>query len=246
MFHAQILTIFPEFFASPLACSIPARAIRDQRCQIDCINIRDFCLDKHRQVDDSPYGGGPGMVMKPEPVVAAIRQARSNRPGTRVIMLSPDGQLLTQARAYDISELSDITLLCGRYEGIDARVEHYIDDKLSLGPFVLSGGEPAALAVLDAIIRLLPGALGNAESAVQESFRIAPPTGSDDPHLQPNQPQIDWPHYTRPLQFEGLSVPEVLRSGDHAAINTWRLAQSQQRSEHYINQNCGKDSNNKR
>ncbi len=239
MLHAQVLTIFPEFFASPLACSIPARAIRDQRCQIDYINIRDFCLDKHHKVDDTPYGGGPGMVMKPEPAVAAIRQARSNRPHTRVIMLSPDGPPFTQERARELAALPDITLLCGRYEGIDARVEHYIDDKLSLGPFVLSGGEPAALTVLDAIIRLLPGALGNAQSAVQESFRIAPSSS-------PDQPQIDWPHYTRPLQFEGLSVPDVLTSGNHAAIDAWRLAQSRQRSEHYLHQSNTKNADNKR
>ncbi|MDQ6951812.1 MAG: tRNA (guanosine(37)-N1)-methyltransferase TrmD [Mariprofundales bacterium] len=222
MLHAQILTIFPEFFTSPLSCSIPQRAIRNRLCRVDCINIRDFCTDKHHKVDDSPYGGGPGMVMKPEPVVAAIRHAQTIDPSTEVIMLTPDGEPLTQAGVRQLATYSGITLLCGRYEGIDARVDHFVDRKLSLGAFVLSGGEPAAFAILDAIIRLLPGALGNAESALQDSFH--------------ESPHIDWPHYTRPLAFEGLNVPEILASGNHAAIDLWRNQQAALRSADYQQQ----------
>lgn len=216
MLHAQILTLFPEFFASPLACSIPKRAIAAGLVRVDCLNIRDFCLDKHRRADDVPYGGGPGMVMKPEPVVAAIRDARARDADTRVVLLSPAGEPFTQAKARTYAGLSGITLLCGRYEGIDERVVSHVDEELSLGDYVLSGGEPAALCVLDAVIRLLPGALGDAESAVQDSF-------SDEGLL-------DWPHYTRPETFEGQAVPEVLLSGNHAEIERWRRAQARERT----------------
>jgi len=226
MFLAQILTIFPEFFDSPLACSIPQRAIRNGICQITRINIRDFCTDKHHKVDDTPYGGGPGMVMKAEPVVAAIRKARNNHADTHVMMLTPDGDPICQSRLRELSATPGITLLCGRYEGIDARVDAFVDAKVSLGPFVLSGGEPAALALLDAIIRLLPGALGNRESVQQDSFGT-----SAQP---PSESIIDWPHYTRPETFESQQVPEVLLSGNHARIANWRKQQAQQRSHAYM------------
>lgn len=216
MLHAQILTLFPEFFASPLACSIPKRAIAAGLVRVDCLNIRDFCLDKHRRADDVPYGGGPGMVMKPEPVVAAIRDARARDADTRVVLLSPAGEPFTQAKARTYAGLSGITLLCGRYEGIDERVVSHVDEELSLGDYVLSGGEPAALCVLDAVIRLLPGALGDAESAVQDSFA--------------DEGLLDWPHYTRPETFEGQAVPEVLLSGNHAEIERWRRAQARERT----------------
>jgi tRNA (guanine37-N1)-methyltransferase len=216
MLHAQILTLFPEFFASPLACSIPKRAIAAGLVRVDCLNIRDFCLDKHRRADDLPYGGGPGMVMKPEPVVAAIREARARDADTRVVLLSPGGEAFTQAKARAYASLSGITLLCGRYEGIDERVVSHVDEELSLGDYVLSGGEPAALCVLDAVVRLLPGALGDAESAVQDSFA--------------DEGMLDWPHYTRPEAFEGQCVPEVLLSGNHAEIDRWRRAQALARS----------------
>ncbi|HXH65458.1 MAG TPA: tRNA (guanosine(37)-N1)-methyltransferase TrmD [Mariprofundaceae bacterium] len=216
MLHAQILTLFPEFFASPLACSIPRRAIDAGLVRVDCLNIRDFCLDKHRRADDVPYGGGPGMVMKPEPVVAAIREARARDAHTRVVLLSPAGVPFTQARAREYAGLPGLTLLCGRYEGIDERVVAHVDEELSLGDYVLSGGEPAALCVLDAVIRLLPGALGDAESAVQDSFA--------------DEGLLDWPHYTRPEVFEGQRVPEVLLSGNHAEIGKWRRAEALKRS----------------
>ncbi len=216
MFHFQILTLFPEFFASPLSCSIPKRALAAGIAAVEFIQIRDFATDKHRRVDDSPYGGGPGMVMKPEPVVAAIREARRRRPQDRVVMLTPAGERLTQARVRAYAAMPGLTLLCGRYEGFDARIFDYVDEQLSVGDFVLSGGEPAALCVLDAVIRLLPGALGDADSAACESF-----SGDD---------RFDWPHYTRPREFEGKRVPEVLLSGDHAAIAKWRREQARKRS----------------
>ena len=216
MFHAQILTLFPEFFASPLACSIPRRALEAGLAAVDCMQIREFTSDRHRTVDDTPYGGGPGMVMKPEPVVAAIREARRRRPATRVIMLSPSGQPFTQEKALGYADSADITLLCGRYEGFDERIVEYVDEQLSLGDYVLSGGEPAALCVLDAVIRLLPGVLGSAESAVLDSFS--------------EEGILDWPHYTRPEVFEGRRVPDVLLSGNHAEIEKWRREESRQRS----------------
>lgn len=216
MFHAQILTLFPEFFDAPLACSIPKRAIEAGIATVDCIHIRDFSTDRHRRVDDSPYGGGPGMVMKPEPVVAAIRHARERQPKARVVMLTPTGALFDQAKAREYAGLSSLSLICGRYEGIDERVCDYVDEQLSIGPYVLSGGESAAMCILDAVIRLLPGALGDAESAAQDSFSEAG--------------LLDWPHYTRPEKFEGKRVPDVLLSGNHAEIKRWRYEQATLRS----------------
>lgn len=216
MFHAQILTLFPEFFESPMACSIPKRAIDAGAATLSTIQIRDFALDKHRKVDDSPYGGGPGMLMKPEPVVGAIRAARQQYTETRVVMLTPSGVRFDQAKAREYSELPGITLLCGRYEGFDERISDYVDEELSLGDYVLSGGEPAAMCVLDAVFRLLPGVLGDAASAEQDSFT--------------EDGMLDWPHYTRPEEFEGKRVPDVLLSGNHAAIDAWRREQAGKRS----------------
>ena len=218
MFHAQILTLFPEFFDSPLQCSIPKRAIEAQLAKVDCIQIRDFSHDKHHTVDDKPYGGGPGMLMKPEPVVASIREARRRDPHTHVVMLTPSGTRFTQAKALEYVEKRHITLLCGRYEGFDERICDEVDAELSLGDYVLSGGEPAALSVLDALIRLLPGVLGSPESAVLDSFT--------------KEGILDWPHYTRPEVFEGKRVPEVLLSGNHARIEAWRKEQARLRSQH--------------
>ncbi len=226
MFHAQVLTLFPEFFDSPLACSIPKRAIAAGLVSVEMMQIRDFATDKHRQVDDSPYGGGPGMLMKPEPVVAAIRAARKRQPDTHVVMLTPSGERFTQAKALDWIEKPGVTLLCGRYEGFDERICDYVDEQISMGDYVLSGGEPAALSILDALIRLLPGVLGSPESAVLDSFT--------------EEGILDWPHYTRPACFEGKSVPDVLLSGDHAAIAAWREAEARRRSErrNKTNQKC--------
>jgi len=222
MFHAQVLTLFPEFFDSALSCSIPKRAIADGAVAVDCIQIRDFAIGKHKNVDDSPYGGGPGMLMKPEPVVAAIREARQRQPNTHVVMLTPTGNKFTQSKALEYIEKDSITLLCGRYEGFDERIVNYVDEELSLGDYVLSGGEPAAMCVLDAMIRLLPDVLGSPESAVLDSFT--------------EDGMLDWPHYTRPEVFEGKVVPPVLLSGDHAKIEAWRKEQAKLRSKnHKIN-----------
>lgn len=216
MFHARILTLFPEFFDSPMACSIPRRAIEAGAAQVEYIQIRDFATDRHRTVDDVPYGGGPGMVMKPEPVVAAIDEARRRDPQTHVVLLTPSGRLFDQAKARAYAAMPGITLLCGRYEGVDERVADYVDEQLSVGDYVLSGGEPAAMCVLDAVIRLLPGVLGDAESAAQDSFS--------------EEGLLDWPHYTRPEVFDGKRVPEVLLSGNHAEIEKWRREQAKIRS----------------
>ena len=216
MFHAQILTLFPEFFDSPLNCSIPKRAITSGLVSVDCIQIRDFATDKHHKVDDAPYGGGPGMLMKPGPVVAAIREARARQPETHVVMLTPSGNRFTQARALEFTKKPSVTLLCGRYEGFDERICDYVDEEISLGDYVLSGGEPAALSVLDAVIRLLPDVLGSPESAVLDSFT--------------EEGILDWPHYTRPEVFEGKKVPDVLLSGNHAKIEKWRKHQAALRS----------------
>jgi len=216
MFYAQILTLFPEFFDSPLSCSIPKRAIEAGHAKVESIQIRDFSTNKHRNVDDTPYGGGPGMLVQAEPVVGAIREARRRDPDTHVVMLTPSGTPFTQEKALEYTQKPGITLLCGRYEGFDERIVDYVDEELSLGDYVLSGGEPAAMCVLDAVIRLLPGVLGSPESAVLDSF-------SEDGIL-------DWPHYTRPEIFEGKRVPDVLLSGDHARIEAWRRQQAQERS----------------
>ncbi len=216
MFHTQILTLFPEFFDSPLSCSIPKRAIEAALVSVEMIQIRDFATDRHHKVDDSPYGGGPGMLMKPGPVVDAIRAAREKQPDTHVVMLTPSGTRFTQAKALAFTKKPGITLLCGRYEGFDERICDYVDEEVSLGDYVLSGGEPAALSVLDALIRLLPGVLGSPESAVLDSF-------TEDGIL-------DWPHYTRPVEFEGKPVPNVLLSGDHKKIEAWRKEQALKRS----------------
>jgi len=216
LFHAQILTLFPDFFTSPLACSIPKRAIEAGLAQVDCLQIRDFSTDKHHNVDDKPYGGGPGMLMKVEPVAAAIREARKRDPQTHVVMLTPSGVPFNQAKALEYVEKRHITLLCGRYEGFDERICDEVDEQLSLGDYVLSGGEPAALSVLDALIRLLPGVLGSPESAVLDSFT--------------EEGILDWPHYTRPETFEGKSVPKVLLSGNHVKIDAWRKERSRIRS----------------
>jgi tRNA (guanine37-N1)-methyltransferase len=216
MFYAQVLTVFPEFFDSPLSSSIPKRAIADGAVQVDCIQIRDFATGKHKNVDDAPYGGGPGMLMKAEPVVAAIREARKRQPNTHVVMLTPTGNKFSQAKALEYIDKESVTLLCGRYEGFDERIVDYVDEELSLGDYVLSGGEPAAMCVLDAMIRLLPDVLGSPESAVLDSFT--------------EQGMVDWPHYTRPEVFEGKAVPKVLLSGDHAKIEAWRREQAALRS----------------
>ncbi|MDQ6962527.1 MAG: tRNA (guanosine(37)-N1)-methyltransferase TrmD [Mariprofundaceae bacterium] len=208
MFHAQVITLFPEFFSSALDCSIPARAQKAGLVDFNYIQLRDFSQNKHNRVDERPYGGGPGMVMQVEPVVKAIAHARQKQPTTRIVLLTPCGQTFNQKKAREYASLESVTFICGRYEGIDARIVDYIDEELSIGEFVLSGGEPAALCLLDSIVRLLPGALGDAQSAVEDSFT--------------EENTLDYPHYTRPVSFEGKVVPKVLMSGNHAEIARWR------------------------
>lgn len=208
---ATILTLFPDMFPGPLGLSIPGRAMKNGCWDLETVDIRDFATDKHRTVDDTPCGGGPGMVMRPDVVDAAINSV-ADRPGP-VVYLSPRGEVFNQATAHELADAPGVTLICGRYEGIDQRVLDKRDVReISLGDFVLSGGEPAAHAILDAVVRLLPGALGADESLEEESF-----TGG----------LLEYPHYTRPAEWEGRSVPDVLLSGHHKKIDAWRLAEAE-------------------
>jgi len=207
----NILTVFPEFFQVPLGTSIPGRARDAGLVDFRVVNLRDYTHDRHRTVDDLIYGGGAGMVMKPEPFFEAVEDLA---PGGPVVLLSPRGRLFRHEDAARFSLEPELTLLCGHYKDVDQRVaEHLATDEISLGDFVLSGGEIPALAVTDAVVRLLPGALGDHESAQSDSFY-------DGPLLSP-------PSYTRPPVYRGLEVPEVLRSGDHARIREWRQEESE-------------------
>ena len=207
-----VVTLFPEMFSAVSDYGVSGRAIRQGRVALQCWNPRDFASDRHRTVDDRPYGGGPGMLMKTGPLAQAIEAARAAAGDARVISLSPQGRRLDQHGVRELSRAGRLILLCGRYEGIDERiVERYVDEEWSLGDFVLSGGELAAMTLIDAVTRLQPGVLGHEDSAVQDSF---------------SRGLLDHPHYTRPEEFEGQRVPSVLLSGDHGAIEKWRLKQS--------------------
>jgi tRNA (guanine37-N1)-methyltransferase len=210
--QAGIVTLFPGMFSALTEYGITGRAVRQNLVQLQYWSPRDYATDRHRTVDDRPYGGGPGMLMKTGPVSEAIRAAKAALPaGAKVIYLSPQGKPLTQDAVKELAGRESFVLLCGRYEGVDERVLHTIvDEEFSLGDFVLSGGELAAMALLDAVIRLLPDALGSPGSAVEDSF---------------GDGLLDHPHYTRPEVFEGQEVPAVLLSGDHARIARWRLQQ---------------------
>lgn len=211
--QVDIVTIFPEMFRSPLEHSILKRAQEAGRLRVRCVDPREFTTDRHRQVDDFPYGGGPGMVMKPEPLFAAVEAiAAEPPPPDRILLLTPVGRVFDQGFARELAAASRLILLCGRYEGIDERVHRYLaTDEVSIGDYVLTGGEPAALVVLDAVARLIPGVLGAEESPETESFSEA---------------LLEYPHYTRPPEFRGWKVPEVLLSGNHPAIARWRREQS--------------------
>jgi len=213
-FH--VLTIFPEFFRGPFEHGVTARGLEEGKLEIRIHNLRDWTHDRHKTVDDRPFGGGEGMLLKPEPIFDAAEmifpeRARGERdPRKRVILLSAQGRKFDQAAARRLSEAAELLLLCGRYEGVDERVaEHLADEELAVGDYVLSGGELAAAVVIDVIARLIPGVLGNADSAVFESF------GGDAGVL-------DCPQYTRPAEFRGWRVPEVLLSGNHEQIRQWR------------------------
>jgi tRNA (guanine37-N1)-methyltransferase len=213
-FH--IITLFPAMLQGWLEAGVVGRALRAQPAGVVLHNLRDYGLGNYRQVDDQPYGGGSGMVLRPEPLAAAIDHALSLRPGLRRILLTPQGARFDQeqARRYAAIE-SGLLLIAGRYEGIDERVRELVDEELSIGDYILNGGELAAMVVVEAVGRLLPGVLGNAQSLAEESF---------------GQGLLEYPQYTRPEVFRGLSVPEVLLSGDHARIRRWRLEQAEQRT----------------
>ena len=208
----DILTIFPGMMAGPISESIIGKAIERKLIDIRVINIRDYAVDKHRTTDDRPFGGGSGMVMKPEPLAASIGNLRENYPAARVILLSPQGRLFDQKIALELSRLNHICLVCGRYEGVDERIRnHYVDDEISIGDYVVTGGELPALVIVDAVARLLPGVLGSDDSLTEESFT----TGL-----------LEYPQYTRPEIFENHRVPDILLSGNHGAIQRWRRQQA--------------------
>jgi len=210
-FRASVLTLFPEMFPGPLGASLAGKAAADGLWRLETVDIRDFARDKHRSVDDTPFGGGAGMVMRPDVIDAALHQVHSN--GRPLIYLTPRGRLFDQALAQDLAAAEGVTLLCGRYEGVDQRViEAWDMDEVSVGDFVLSGGEAAAITVLDAVVRLLPGVLGSAESLTEESFE---------------EGLLEYPHFTRPEVWDGRPVPEVLRSGHHKNIEAWRRDQAE-------------------
>ena len=211
--HLHLLTIFPELFATPLAVGVPKRARDAGAMQVSLVDLREYTTDRHRSTDDYPYGGGPGMVMKAEPILDALDAIRAGAPRARRVLLSPRGAVFSHARAVALAAEQDLVLVCGRYEGVDERVRHFVDEELSIGDYVLSGGEAAAIVVLDAIARLLPGVLGNAESADSESFASG---------------LLEYPHYTRPEVVRGHGVPPVLLSGDHAAVARWREAEARE------------------
>lgn len=212
---ATVLTLYPEMFPGPLGVSLAGRAMEEGVWSLAARNIRDFATDKHRTVDDTPAGGGPGMVLRADVLSAAVAGARGAGP---VLAMSPRGKTLTQARVRELAAGPGVTLLCGRFEGFDERLfeaplaDGSFIEPVSIGDYILSGGEPAALVLLDACVRLLPGVMGAASSGHDESFESG---------------LLEYPHYTRPPEWEGLLIPEVLRSGDHAKIAAWRLAQSE-------------------
>jgi tRNA (guanine37-N1)-methyltransferase len=211
-----VLTLFPETFQAPLAAGLFGKAVEKGVLEVDLINFRDYAEGRHKVVDDTPFGGGSGMVIKVEPVARALEQLREKSPGVHVVLLTPQGTLLDQPSVRGLSGRTHVALLCGRYEGVDERIRRLVDEELSIGDYVLSGGEPAAWVVMDAVSRLVPGVLGCGESVQEESFS--------------QESLLEYPQYTRPREFGGVRVPEVLLSGDHQAIAQWRRRQSLQRT----------------
>ena len=208
-FHAQILTLYPDMFPGPLGQSIAGRALEEGKWALSTVQIRDFATDKHRTVDDTPAGGGAGMVLKADVLAAAVDHARAAQPDAPILAMTPRGTPITQARVRHLAAGPGVTILCGRFEGFDERLFEARPDieQVSMGDIVLSGGEMGALMLLDACIRLLPGVMGAASSGDEESFENG---------------LLEYPQYTRPVDWEGRTIPEVLRSGDHAKIAAWR------------------------
>ncbi len=213
-FTAQILTLYPEMFPGPLGVSLAGRALSEGKWACDPIHIRDFASDRHRTVDDTPAGGGAGMVLRADILGQAVDHALARRPDLPVLAMTPRGTPITQARVRDLAAGPGATILCGRFEGFDERIFDVRPiEQISMGDIILSGGEMAALLLLDACVRLLPGVMGAASSGVEESFE----TGL-----------LEYPHYTRPVEWEGRAIPEVLRSGDHAKIAAWRKQRAEE------------------
>ncbi len=213
LWRAIVLTIFPEMFPGPLGLSLAGQGLRDDAWSLDTVDIRDFATGKHRNVDDPPFGGGPGMVMRPDVVGRAISHTAEMAPDLPLVYLSPRGKTLNQARVRALASGPGVTLLCGRFEGLDQRVLDAHDiEEVSVGDFVLSGGEPAAITLLDACVRLQGGIMGKAESAFEESFENG---------------LLEYPQYTRPQDWNGRAVPDVLTSGHHENIRAWRVAEAE-------------------
>lgn len=210
MLHIDVVTIFPGMFVSPFGESMIRRAMDRQLVSLQVHDLRDYCHDRHRVVDDYPYGGGAGMVMRPEPAIRALQSLRDEDGRGTIILTSPQGDLFSQAMAVELAEKERLLFFCGHYEGVDERIRSQVDREVSIGDYVLTGGELPAMVMIDAVVRLLPGVLGSAASLDEESF----------------SPLLEYPHYTRPAEFEGMMVPDVLRSGHHRQIRQWRRQQA--------------------
>ncbi len=216
MIEFHVITLFPEMFESPFRSGMIGRAVEQGLVKIAAHALRPFGLGNYRQVDDTPYGGGSGMIMRPEPIAAALDATAAQHPGLWRILLTPDGTLLDQARVRQLAARKPgLLLLAGRYEGVDERVRSMMDEEISIGDYVLSGGEVAAMVLIEAVARLEPGVLGNPESLIEESFSSG---------------VLEYPQYTRPEEFRGMRVPDVLLSGDHGKIRAWREAEAKRRT----------------
>ncbi len=207
-----VLTLFPEALRTPLSAGLFSRAVEKGVLEVELVNFRDYAEGRHKVVDDTPFGGGSGMVIKVEPVARALEELRTQSPGVHVVLLTPQGALLDQAKVRRLSGCGHLALVCGRYEGVDERIRRLVDEELSIGDYILSGGEPAAWVLMDAVSRLVPGVLGCGESVCEESFS--------------EEFMLEYPQYTRPREYGGMPVPDILLSGDHRAIAGWRRRQA--------------------
>jgi len=219
MLHITILTLFPEIFPGPLGCSLAGTALKQGLWKLDVLQIRDFTEDKHRTVDDKPFGGGAGMVMRADILGRAIDHIVAKQPQDKIIYFSPGGTVMSQPQIHSLKELNHITMICGRFEGVDERlIEEYDIQLISLGDFILSGGEIPALALIDACVRLIPGVLGSEQTLEEESFSVSGEYAG----------LLEYPHYTRPSLWKGRAVPEILLSGNHLEIKNWRLEKAKE------------------